>query len=201
MNQPAYPANLELREEPLTALAAHGAIPCAFRVERLIDLAALEGSPLASLAHQYHPAPFVKDYDAIAGNQPTDWPARFAIVRWTLIAAYRNSRRIGGAVVAVDSPSTCLLDGAADVAVLWDLRVHPASRGSGVGLALFQAAEKWAAARGCRQLKVETQDINVPACRLYAKAGCHLESVNHGLYPHLPSEVQLIWAKSLTSGS
>jgi hypothetical protein len=40
-----------------------------------------------------------------------------------------------------------------------------------VGLTLFRAAESWSAARGCRQLKVETQDINVPDCRLNTKAG------------------------------
>jgi len=189
--------DIELHEEPLSALAAHGEIPCTFRVERVIDLAALDRSPGAPLVDRQHPAAFIKDYDAIPGNRPTDWPARFAAIDWTLIAAYRSGDRIGGAVVAVDDPSARLLDGTANVAVLWDLRVHPASRGTGVGLALFRAAEEWAAARGCGQLKVETQDINVPACKLYAKAGCSLESVSRAAYPDLASEVQLIWAKSL----
>jgi GNAT superfamily N-acetyltransferase len=38
-------------------------------------------------------------------------------------------------------------------------------RGLGIGAALFRAAERWAVARGARWLKVETQNVNVAACR------------------------------------
>ena len=81
--------------------------------------------------------------------------------------------------------------------MLWDLRVDPGSRGTGVGAALFRAAASWAKAQGCRQLKVETQDINVAACRLYLREGCQLDSVERGAYSGLPSEVRLIWSKPL----
>jgi GNAT superfamily N-acetyltransferase len=94
-----------------------------------------------------------------------------------------------------------LVDGKGGDAVLWDLRVHATSRGMGVGAALFQAAAHWATGRGCRRLMVETQNINVPACRLYAGQGCRLERAEPGAYSELPTEVRLIWAKSLTSGT
>jgi GNAT superfamily N-acetyltransferase len=49
--------------------------------------------------------------------------------------------------------------------------VRPEVRSSGVGSALFRAAEDWSRRRGCRTLKVETQNINLPACRFYVHMG------------------------------
>ncbi len=51
--------------------------------------------------------------------------------------------------------------------------------------------------RGCHTLKVETQNINVPACRFYQRMGCTLGTVNRFAYPDLPDEIQLIWFKNL----
>ena len=50
---------------------------------------------------------------------------------------------------------------------------------------------------GCRDLKVETQNINVAACRFYAARGCRLREVNADAYPGLPGEVQFIWRRQL----
>ena len=50
----------------------------------------------------------------------------------------------------------------------------------------------------CRELKVETQNINVRACRFYARLGCELRVVRAGAYPQFPEEVQLLWYKTLT---
>jgi len=55
--------------------------------------------------------------------------------------------------------------------VLWDIRVSAAERGTGIGSALFRAAEDWARARGCGWLKIETQNVNAAACRFYQKMG------------------------------
>jgi hypothetical protein len=46
-------------------------------------------------------------------------------------------------------------------------------------------------------LKVETQQINVPACRFYAARGFVLRAVNESAYDGLPEEFQLLWYKSL----
>jgi hypothetical protein len=66
-----------------------------------------------------------------------------------------------------------------------------------VASALFAAVETWARSRGCFQLKVETQNTNVAACRFYAHEGCVLRTVRKGAYPDLPDEVQLLWFKDL----
>ena len=62
---------------------------------------------------------------------------------------------------------------------------------------LFQAAEVWARRRECRMLKVETQNINVPACRFYVRMGCELSAIRRDAYSILPEETQLLWAKEL----
>lgn len=58
--------------------------------------------------------------------------------------------------------------------------------------------EAWAAARGCRQLKIETQNVNVPACRFYARQGCVLGAINRFAYREFPDEVQLLWYKAIS---
>lgn len=46
-------------------------------------------------------------------------------------------------------------------------------------------------------IKVETQNINVPACRLYSKCGCVLGLMNRNAYEEFPDEVELLWCKEL----
>jgi GNAT superfamily N-acetyltransferase len=70
-------------------------------------------------------------------------------------------------------------------------------RGGGVGSLLFGAVEDWARRRGCAQLKIETQNINVPACHFYARMACTLGSIDRHAYPELPEETQLVWYKDL----
>lgn len=185
--------NIDIMEETMSSLAAHAAIPIAFPVERVLDV-----TPSAEgfiTAERTLDSAYIKDYDAI--EHPRDW-SRFDTSTWGLLAAYSDHQRVGGAIVAVDSQGVDLLEGRSDLAVLWDIRVAPQCRGRGIGTALFTAAEAFAAARGCRKLKVETQNTNVPACRFYQRQGCVLGTVNRFAYPALPHEIQLIWTKSLS---
>jgi GNAT superfamily N-acetyltransferase len=131
--------------------------------------------------------PWVKDYDAIPGNRLADWVPRLGAERTALLAARSGGRRVGGAIVA----------SADEVATIWDLRVEPELRRRGVGSALFRAAETWARARGRPRLEVETQNVNVSACRFYARHGCVLGEVRRFAYPELPDEIQLLWYKLL----
>jgi GNAT superfamily N-acetyltransferase len=86
------------------------------------------------------------------------------------------------------------------LAVLWDIRVQPERRGRGVGKALFYASVDWACRRGCRQLKVETQNVNVAACRFYASQGCELGAIHRYGYaghPQVGHEAMLLWYPTL----
>jgi GNAT superfamily N-acetyltransferase len=193
---------VEIREETPAALAEYARVPIAFSVRERLDVAAAEAG-LAGLRFTVTPVsePYVKDYDAEPGQHPTGWPERFDLSRWGILAAWAGGARAGGAVVAWDTPRLTMLEDAPPAtAVLWDLRVAPAWRGRGVGRALFGAAERWALARGARWLKVETQNVNVAACRFYARQGCTLGGIHRFAYHTLPDETQLLWYKPLRPG-
>lgn len=72
-----------------------------------------------------------------------------------------------------------------------------AGTGRGIGSALFRAAGDWAGARGCRWLKIETPNVNVPACRFYQKMGCSLGAIDRFAHRGQPAEVRLPWWKAL----
>jgi GNAT superfamily N-acetyltransferase len=89
-----------------------------------------------------------------------------------------------------------MLEGRDSLAVLWDIRVAPDARGCGIGRRLFEHAAGWARRRGCRRLKAETQNVNVPACRSYAAQGCELGAIHRCGYASVPSvahEAMLLW--------
>ena len=48
------------------------------------------------------------------------------------------------------------------------------------------------------QLKIETQNTNVRACRFYERQGCQLRAIHRAAYPELPEEIQLLWYKDLS---
>lgn len=185
---------VELRE---TELAEYGKIPIAFRVESRFRAEGTDGGPGGLAFTEEALTPFVKDYDAIPGEGPVAWVKRWDISSWGIFGAYDGSRLIGGAAVAWKTQGLDMLQSRVDRAVLWDIRVHPEYRRKGVGGALFRHATAWATQRGCTMLVVETQDINVPACRFYARHGCELAAINAHAYANLPGEAQLLWHKSL----
>jgi GNAT superfamily N-acetyltransferase len=190
--------SVEIREEPPSALREYGRVPIAFEVDRVLDCTVRDGGLGGIVLSERRLASgYVKDYDAEAGGGPEHWAHRFDVARWGFLVARRDGRRVGGATMVHDGAGVRMLDGRRDLAVLWDLRVAPEARGGGVGTALFRAAEAWAAARGCRQLKVETQNVNVPACRFYARQGCVLGAIHRFAYAALPDEVQLLWYREL----
>ena len=190
--------SIEIRDEPVAALAEHARVSIAFEVrERLALRVPDAGLGGLLLELEAVPTPYVKDYDREPGNHPAEWPRRFDVASWGMLSAWIDGARVGGAVVAWASPALDVMEGDAELGVLWDLRVAPAHRGRGVGSALFAAAERWALARGALRLKVETQNVNVAACRFYASRGCELGAMHRFAYPTLPDEVQLLWYKSL----
>lgn len=178
---------------------AYADVSIAFEVREVFDVLGdrESGFSLAS-GPRALAVPFIKDYDREPGGHPADWSARFDTSAWGVLRASLSDMPVGGAVIAWNTPGVDLLDGRADLALLWDIRVAPMARGRGVGSALFLAAERWALAHGAHELKVETQTLNVPACTFYRKHGCELRTIHPGAYPALPEEVQLLWYKRLS---
>ena len=207
MPPPVLPQNVELREASIDDVFELARISIAFRVERVYDVrpvdASLADAPAADgpskfvLSERTVDVPYVKDYDRINGEGPSQWASRLDMRHWGFLQVRSSAQLLGGAVVAFRTPELRLLEGRSDLAALWDIRVAPDVRGQGLGSMLFRAAEEWARLRDCVTLKVETQNVNVPACRFYQRQGCVLSSVNVDAYPPLPDEVQLIWSKEL----
>jgi GNAT superfamily N-acetyltransferase len=189
---------LNVREETSAALGDYASISIAFEVRTILAVDVKgDGSNGFHLTERSIEQPYVKRYDDDREEHPTAWPRRFDVSRWGILSAYRDGERVGGAVVARDTDSVRLLDGRRDLALLWDIRVATTARGQGIGSALFRAAEAWSIRHGCSTLAVETQNVNVPACRFYAAQGCVLGAINRFAYAKLPDEVQLLWYKRL----
>ena len=181
---------LEIIELPQGELDRYARIPIAFEVASIFDVCeGLADNNL--LSERVVQPPYVKDYDSLEGASPSSWPSLFSGFDWQMFGAKVNDELIGGALAFIKARD------ADRVTVLHDLRVSFDARRRGVGKNLFSAVESWAKANGCSALEVETQNINVAACRFYESQRCKLIEVNRGAYPDLPHEIQLLWRKPL----
>jgi GNAT superfamily N-acetyltransferase len=194
---------IEIRRISLDQVAAYRAVSIAYRVESVLRVEVMDGGMGGlRLVEERLAEPYVKDYDAQDGGicgLSNIWPGHLDISRWGLFLAFDNDgpeRPLGAATVAVDTAGIHMLEERRDLAVLWDIRVAPEARGRGVGTALFEHAAEWARQQGCTQLKVETQNVNVPACRFYLARGCSLGGIHRYGYrgcPEVADEVMLLW--------
>jgi ribosomal protein S18 acetylase RimI-like enzyme len=187
--------DVDVCEEPIAELGGYATITIAFEVSRVLDVSFESGS--WTLTERSIDEPYIKDYDASEAERPSSWARRFDISHWVMLVARHEDQPIGVAVVAMNTPGLDMLENRTDVAALWDIRVAPAHRGRRVGTALFDAVEESAFSRGCGLLRIETQNNNVAACRLYESCGCSLEKVEPGVYSDFPDEIRLIWMKKL----
>jgi GNAT superfamily N-acetyltransferase len=154
---------------------------------------------LGGMALQEVPVkPYRKDYDA-CGELPTDWPKRFDVTNWGFLLAKMGPEPVGAAAIAFDTTGVFMLEARKELSVLWDIRVCPEWRG--VGILLFKVAAGWSRAHGCTQMKIETQNVNVPACRFYQRMGALLGEIHCNGYASVPAvahEVMLNWYLDLT---
>jgi GNAT superfamily N-acetyltransferase len=189
----------EIVEQSTDDLLDYSSVPISFQVRTVFDVKGIDqGLGGFLLSEREIQVPYVKDYDALEGEGPMRWADRWDISNWGVLSAFIKGSRAGGCVIAHNTPGVHKLEGRKDIAALWDLRVHPDYRRRGIGSRLFEAATAWAKKRGCSALKVETQNINVPACRLYAKLGCTLGLINRRAYREFPHEVELVWYRDLS---
>jgi GNAT superfamily N-acetyltransferase len=174
-------------------------VPIRFTVESIFCVEMMNGGLGGlRLVEEAVDPPYVKDYDAQGGglDSPIHWPERYDVAKWGLFLAVEGDRPIGGAAVAVDRSGILMLGDRPELASLWDIRVRPGERGRGIGSALFRTAAGWARERGYRQLLVETQNVNVRACRFYARCGCEMGAIHRYGYagcPEVAHEVMLLW--------
>jgi len=191
-------SDCRIEEQSINVLSAYATVPVAFEVARAYDVSLVEkGLGGVSLTARDVEEPWVKDYDALGDGGPAKYSERWDVNNWGVFAAFVDGARVGGCVIARDTPGMDKLEGRKDIAALWDLRVHPDHRRTGIGTKLVTAAVDWARDKGCRILKAETQNINIAACNLYAGCGFVLGVVDRFAYDDLPSEVELVWYRGL----
>jgi streptothricin acetyltransferase len=180
-------------------LSEYATIPITFEVRSIYQVETLDNG-LGGLRLVERPVSpsYIKDYDAYEDGPPTTWPRYFDMCNWGFLLARESpiSPPIGGTTIAWNTNGVNMLEGRDDLAVLWDIRVRPEQRGQGIGAQLLACAADWARQRDCTQLKIETQNINIPACRFYASQGCQLGVIHRYAYagrPQVSNETMLIW--------
>lgn len=184
---------LEIVTGTAPSLQSYAAVSIAFEVTEVIDLRSLQPGTPALLKTRAISSPYTKDYDALPGNHPSQWRTQFPVTAWTILTAHDAGRQIGGAILVpeaelVTDPMSMLL---------WDLRVAPEFRRRGIGRALLTKVEATVLSRRRQLLYVETQDVNVGACRFYAHCGFLPDRITRGVYPQLPDESRILWRKCL----
>ncbi len=179
------------------------AVPLICDVRSVIDTEKARSSPTGTeLVELPIERPYLKDYDAIGDNSPLGWPERFDIRNCGLIV-FQGRVEVGAAAVAWNTPEIDLLEHRRDMAVLWDIRVRPKFQRRGIGRILFQHAAGWAAKKGCKTLRIETQQVNVAACQFYARMGCMIERIEPDAYrgeAEIADEIRIVWRVELDRG-
>ena len=187
----------QIRQINISEIAVYEKIPMKFRVDSVFDVEIVDqGFGGYRLTERSVDEPWVKDYLAIEHTALPTWIDDFNGDGWAFFLAEDDGIPIGGATVASRTPSANMLDGRDDLAVLWDIRVNPLNQHGGVATALVNRVIEWSRAEGLAQLKIETQNINVPGCRFYASMGCELRGIVHHAYdenPKLKDEIMFLW--------
>jgi len=127
----------------------------------------------------------------------SDYAKEFDISNWAIFMAFDGDNTLGGATAVSRTKGVHMLDNRDDLCVLWDLRVDNNYKGMGIGTELFKMVVDWSKENGLKQIKIETQTNNVPACKFYAKQGAYLRCFNEYSEVNNPNakeyEMQVIW--------
>jgi GNAT superfamily N-acetyltransferase len=127
----------------------------------------------------------------------SDYAKDFDISNWAIFMAFNENKPVGGITAVSRTKEVRMLDNRDDLCVLWDLRVNDEYKGMGIGTKLFEMVVEWSKINNLKQIKIETQTNNVPACRFYAKQGAVLRFFNEYSEINNPDanehEMQVIW--------
>lgn len=170
-------------------------VPISFTTSRRLDPEALKRGEFVEMPMLER----FKDYDnpELEGIEAT--VRQFDTRKWQSFGADDSQGRAAGLVIARQCPAFDMLENRRDLAVVVDVRVRPNVRGKGLGRTLMAHALEWCQEKRCSEVKVETQDINVNACRFYAALGFHVAEVNRDAYPAEFDETQVIWRRFLNA--
>lgn len=138
--------------------------------------------------------PYIKDLSVY--ERATEYETNFDIGKWRFYMAFDEEKPIGAMTVAGTTPNLNMLSGRDDVCILWDIRVIDGYKHQGVGQKLFDMGIKRAKEDGYKQMIIECQNNNAPACKFYHKQGAVLSKIDMYAYfleEDCKNEVQFIW--------
>jgi len=138
--------------------------------------------------------PYVKDLSVY--EHAVDYEKEFDITNWRFYIAFDDEKPVGALTIAGKTEGLNMLSGRNDACVLWDIRVEDEYKHKGIGQKLFDKGILGAKEDGYRQMIIECQNNNVPACNFYKKQGALLSKIDmYAYYPEsdIKDEIQMIW--------
>ena len=138
--------------------------------------------------------PYIKDLSVY--ERATEYEKEFDITHWSFYMAFDDEKPVGAVTIAAKTDKLYMLAGRDDACVLWDIRVADGYKHQGIGQKMLDLAIKDAKAVGYKQMIIECQNNNVPACKFYKKQGALLSKIDMYAYyqeEDCRNEVQFVW--------
>lgn len=184
---------IEIEKPSLKLLKEYSLLSIAFTVNSEYVFNKTKGGLGGLVLNEEVVESYDKDYDSKDDN-PGLLMDKFDVSNWFVISAYDDGNRVGGAILAYDTPEINMLEGRDDMTVLWDIRINESFRNKGIGHELMKVCKKLSEELNCSRIKIETQNNNVLACRFYVRQGGELTSFTEHCYKDYPNEIQFIWS-------
>ena len=143
-------------------------------------------------------APYRKDLSVY--ERAVEYEEKFDIANWYFYMAFDEDKPIGAMTIAGRTPDLNMLSGRDDACVLWDIRVADNYKHQGIGQRLMDIGIEDSRTAGYRQMIIECQNNNVPACHFYRKQGALLSKVDLYAYDSeddCKNEIQFVWTLNL----
>lgn len=184
--------NISIIEVTKKHLGEYAQIPMWLKVTSKYQLDKVNAGLGGIIFNEVNVNEYIKDLAVY--EKPLEWEEQFDISNWGFFIAYDNDIPIGGATLVYNTKGVNLLNNRKDIVVLWDIRIAPEYKAMGIGSQMFSHVIDWAKERNCKQIKIETQNNNVPACKFYAKHGAKLGEIDeYAYYGEDDDEVMLMW--------
>lgn len=184
--------DINIKEVTKRQLVEYAQIPMLLEVASKYELNEINHGLGGIIFNEIKVEGYIKDLSLY--EKPLEWEKEFDLSNWGFFMAYDNDVPIGGATLVYNTKEINLLSNRSDLSVLWDIRVAPEYKSINIGTKLFNHAIEWSIKHNCKQMKIETQNDNVPACKFYEKQGARLGEINkYAYYGEDTDEVMLIW--------
>lgn len=181
-----------IKEIDKSELKLYATLPMYVEVKSIYNLVNVSSGFEGILFKEEKVKPYIKDLGVY--SNPMDWEFDFDTSNWRFFLAYLDNLLVGAATLVFKTEGLDLLDNREDLAVLWDIRVKPEYQKRKIGSRLFQEIVKISKDYDLKQLKIETQNNNVAACKFYKNKGCQLGEINkYAYFLDDEDEIKLVW--------